>query len=210
MGEGQGRGECPLVLAFMVCPAHAAESSPGGSESPLPALAFHSLRAWQVVKPEDRGGPEQDLAQGVSELRDSGVSDLRHGLRPLQSAHVGIFPMLVLQAHPVTHNPRYTLPKTQLHTHTHTHPSSLTRLPVTPICRDTLLPTRMHSESHRTTVHTCPRCHRDMDMYCHAFAQDPCGPQEQCPLTHACALGFAADPTAQWCAGACSTSSPPA
>ena len=63
MGEGQGRGECPLVLAFMVCPAHA-ESSPGGSESPLPALAFHSLRVWQVVKPEDRGGPEQDLARG--------------------------------------------------------------------------------------------------------------------------------------------------
>ena len=90
--------------------------------SPLPALAFHSLRARQVVKPEDRGGPEQDLAQGVSELKDLGVSDLRRSLSPLQSAHVGLFPMLVLQTHPVTHSPRYTLPKTQLHTHTHTLP----------------------------------------------------------------------------------------
>lgn len=117
MGEGQGRGECPLVLAFMVCPAHT-ESSPGGPASPLPALAFHSLRARQVVKPEDRGGPEQDLAQGVSELRDLGVSDLRRSLSPLQSAHVGLFPTLVLQTHLVTHSPRYTLPKTQLHTHT--------------------------------------------------------------------------------------------
>lgn len=56
----------------------------------------------------------------------------------------------------------------------------------------------------------CPRCHGDMDTHCHAFTHDPCGPQERCPLTHAHALGFAVDPTAQWCAGACSTSSPPA
>lgn len=183
MGEGRGRGECPLVLAFMVCPAHT-ESSAGGPVSPLPALAFHSLQARQVVKPEDRGGPEQDSAQGVSELRALGVSDLRHSLSPIQSAHVGLSPTLVLQTHPVTHSPRYTLPKTQLHTHT--HPSSLTRLPVTPICRDMLLPTRMHTESHRTTVpHGMSQVPRGMDMHCHSFACDPCGPQEQCALTHA-------------------------
>lgn len=140
--------------------------------SPLPALAFHSLQARQVIKPEDRGGPEQDLAQGVSELKDLGVSDLRRSLSPLQSAHMGLFPTLVLQTHPVTHSPRYTLPKTQLHTHT--HPSSLTRLPVTPICRDTLLPTHMHtvSQDHSATQYvpgatgtwTCTAIHSHMTL----------------------------------------------
>ena len=63
---------------------------------------------------------------------------------------MGLFPMLVLQAHPVTHSPRYTLFQRPNCTHTHTlphlrgsqwHPSAVM-----------LLPTRMHTESHRTTV----------------------------------------------------------
>lgn len=36
-----------------------------GVREPLPALAAHSLLDWQVVKPEDRGGNEWDLVQGV-------------------------------------------------------------------------------------------------------------------------------------------------
>lgn len=56
MGEGQGRGQCPLVLAFLVCPAHTELI-----ESPLPALVLLSLLDWQVVKPEDRRDTEWDL-----------------------------------------------------------------------------------------------------------------------------------------------------
>lgn len=50
------------MLAFLECPAHTA-NLPEGSESPLLASASYSLQDWQVVKPEDRGGIEQDLAQ---------------------------------------------------------------------------------------------------------------------------------------------------
>ena len=65
MGEGQGRGECPLVLAFLSgVPSTHGELTLGVRE-PLPALAAHSLLDWQVVKPEDRGGNEWDLVQGV-------------------------------------------------------------------------------------------------------------------------------------------------
>lgn len=55
----------------------------------LPALAAHSLPQWQVAKPEDRGGTEWDLAQGVSAttslstqssgIRVSLVSGTAHG-----------------------------------------------------------------------------------------------------------------------------------
>lgn len=64
MGEGQGRAQCPLVLAFLACPAP--RELTWETESPLPALVSRSLLGWQVVKPEDRRGTERDLVQGVS------------------------------------------------------------------------------------------------------------------------------------------------
>lgn len=126
MGEGQGRGECPLVLAFMVCPAHAAESSPGGSESPC--LPWHSTPSghgrWLSLKTE--GGLSRTWHRGSlsSGIRVSLISG--NDLRPY-SRHMWVFSPCWSSSSP-TNNPRYTLPKTQLHTHTHTHPSSLTRL----------------------------------------------------------------------------------
>lgn len=74
MGKGEGRGQCPLVLASVVFPAHT-ENSHELSESPMLTWTFHFLPDWQMVVPEDRGSAKVRLLRTGSQ----------HSLRPLSS-----------------------------------------------------------------------------------------------------------------------------
>lgn len=136
MGEGEGRGQCPLVLAS-VCAQHT-HNSHEGSESPMPTWTLHSFPDWQMVVPEDRSSAEVRLRTGSQDSlhplsSEVCVSDLRCCPSPPQWAQVVLLPTdgqaVALSPHHPPDSPCHITPDTQS---TRTDPVPCSSLPHLP------------------------------------------------------------------------------
>lgn len=127
MGEGQGRGECPLVLAFMACPY--TRRTYLGENQRAPHLPWRPTPSgasrWLSL------GTEQGLSgtwhRGSLELRGLCVSGFRCSPRLWQWAHLGLFSVSGSSRLTLSHIAPDAQKSARACTHTHTH--TLSHLP---------------------------------------------------------------------------------